>query len=103
MFSYRFRWLYLAPALFALACGGKGKQTGTPAGTGGGSSGGNSTCLDNDGDGVPGTGQCADVPQVDCDDTMFAIHPGAAEVCNGVDDNCDGKIDDGLTFNKFYL
>ncbi len=34
------------------------------------------------------------VPQTgDCDDTNFAIHPGAKEICNGFDDNCDGKTD----------
>ena len=25
----------------------------------------------------------------DCDDASAAVHPGASEVCNGVDDNCD--------------
>ena len=32
----------------------------------------------------------------DCDDHDVAAHPGAAEVCNGKDDNCDGKIDEGF-------
>ena len=29
----------------------------------------------------------------DCAETDAAIHPGAAEVCNGLDDDCDGTID----------
>ena len=36
----------------------------------------------------------------DCDDTREAARPHATEVCNGLDDNCDGIIDEGvlLTF-----
>ncbi len=29
----------------------------------------------------------------DCDDDDAAVSPGAAEVCNGVDDDCDGTVD----------
>ena len=29
----------------------------------------------------------------DCDDAMAAVHPGASEVCNSLDDNCDGDVD----------
>jgi hypothetical protein len=32
----------------------------------------------------------------ECDDANAAVHPGAAEICgNGVDDDCNGLIDDG--------
>jgi len=31
----------------------------------------------------------------DCDDANSAIHPGADELCNGYDDDCDWLVDDG--------
>jgi hypothetical protein len=31
----------------------------------------------------------------DCNDANPAIHPGAVELCNGTDDNCNGIVDDG--------
>ena len=31
----------------------------------------------------------------DCNDNDIAINPGMAEECNGVDDNCNGKTDEG--------
>lgn len=31
----------------------------------------------------------------DCDDSVAAIHPGAEEICNDIDDDCNGIIDDG--------
>jgi putative metal-binding protein/CARDB protein len=46
-------------------------------------------CPDADGDGYR---VCVD----DCNDANAAIHPGAAEVCNGVDDNCNGSVDEGF-------
>ena len=38
----------------------------------------------------------------DCDDTSDAIHPTAAEACNGKDDNCNGQLDEGVT-SVFYV
>ena len=32
----------------------------------------------------------------DCNDTDPSIHPGVVEVCNGVDDNCNGTTDEGF-------
>ncbi len=37
------------------------------------------------------SGHVAD--DTDCDDGDGAVHPGAEEVCNGVDDDCDGEAD----------
>ncbi len=37
----------------------------------------------------------------DCDDTLDSVHPGATEVCNGIDDNCDGTKDEGVK-TTFY-
>ncbi len=42
-------------------------------------------CQDKDQDGV---NRCAG----DCDDADAARHPGAAETCNGKDDDCDGAV-----------
>ena len=38
----------------------------------------------------------------DCDDTNKAVHPGAAEACNGLDDNCNGVVDDGALSGSWY-
>jgi len=32
----------------------------------------------------------------DCLDTNASVHPGTAETCNGLDDDCNGTIDDGF-------
>ena len=54
-------------------------------------------CQDGDGDGYgdPANSSCTH-PELDCDDSDPAIHPGATEVCdNGIDEDCDGLIDAG--------
>ena len=62
---------------------------------------GSLVCIDTDGDGY---GVCPDNCNIttgckfdghDCDDDHILIHPGATEVCNGVDDDCDAGTADG--------
>jgi len=57
--------------------------------------------VDHDGDGYVACGPwVGGTPGVlgggDCDETNPAIHPGVAEVCNGIDENCDSTIDEGF-------
>ena len=33
----------------------------------------------------------------DCDDNANSVNPGASEVCNSIDDDCDSSIDEGVT------
>jgi hypothetical protein len=38
----------------------------------------------------------------DCNDTIALINPNAQEVCDGIDNNCDGLIDNGIVFLTYY-
>lgn len=60
--------------------------------------------VDRDGDGhyqpLPGfkagsAGACGD----DCDDASARAFPGGAELCDGVDNDCDGVVDNGARFS----
>ena len=53
-----------------------------------------SICVDVDGDGYNAI--------EDCDDSNINIYPGAPEVCNLIDDNCDGSIDEGFSTRMYY-
>ena len=43
------------------------------------------------------------IDNTDCNDLNAEINPLAIEICNEIDDNCNGAIDEGLTINTFYL
>jgi hypothetical protein len=62
-------------ALLALVVGCKSDDTDTDV-------------VDLDGDGF--------ADGVDCDDSDPTVNPAAAEICDGIDQNCNGTIDDGL-------
>ena len=52
-----------------------------------------SVAVDNDGDGFDDS--------QDCDDNNDLIFPGADELCDNLDNNCDGQIDEGLQATYF--
>ena len=77
-------------AFFALltACGDKDGSTEPP-----GDDSAAEAPADADGDGA--------AADLDCDDNDAAVFPGAAEVCDGLDNNCDGQADEGV-LSTFY-
>jgi hypothetical protein len=68
---------------------------------------------DSDGDGYGDLGQsiqtCAAIPpagyvtdNTDCNDNDALIHPGIAEICNGIDDNCNWQIDEDVLITYYH-
>ncbi len=52
--------------------------------------GSDGSCTDADGDGHV-SAACGGS---DCNDSSASVYPGAPELCNGIDDNCDGNVDE---------
>ena len=81
---------YLLHSVCALALLGcpPGNNGDSPGETGAATQGGDSgdEWVDADGDGFSS-------PE-DCDDTNAQVHPGATEICNELDDDCDGQVDE---------
>ena len=48
-----------------------------------------------------GGNDLVDTRRLDCNDSVASIYPGATEVCNYVDDDCDGTVDEGLQREMF--
>jgi CTP:molybdopterin cytidylyltransferase MocA len=55
----------------------------------------NLSCHDADLDGYFAEGGCGS--PVDCNDTNASVHPNAQEACNGLDDDCDGTLNNPAT------
>ncbi len=63
--------------------------------------------FDIDGDGFVGDRCCNEDGAerscgMDCDDLSRSAYPGAPDICNGADDDCDGDVDEEATLTFYY-
>jgi Putative metal-binding motif len=56
------------------------------------------TCTDADHDGFFAQGHCGG--PIDCDDTHAITRPGAQEICDGLDNDCDADTDEGFNLQS---
>jgi hypothetical protein len=58
--------------------------------------------LDNDGYGSSIVTACGISSNTDCDDNDANVNSGSTEICNGLDEDCDGIVDNGLSFMNYF-
>jgi hypothetical protein len=93
----------IVAASWAVACSDSATGASPPAVSGAGAPGtsgssGQPECdYDDDEDGYCSAEFPALEDGDDCDDGNPAVHPGATEAANAIDDDCDGTIDNGVT------
>jgi len=65
----------------------------------------NASQSDSDGDGIGDVCDCSSYDDdgdgsdscEDCDDDAATVYPGASEICDGLDNDCDGQVDEGAS------
>jgi hypothetical protein len=59
------------------------------------------TDADQDGYGNPGSPDCPRGSATDCNDSNLNVNPGRRDLCNGVDNDCNGRVDDDAVCSTF--